>query len=98
MTVTTLDSTKFVGADNYVRAFSDEDARFALGRTLTFAAISVPLNLIFSFGIALILNRPIWARSIFRTIFYLPSIIPIVGVIWIWRYLMDTNFGLITQL
>jgi multiple sugar transport system permease protein len=89
-----LDSTNFVGADNYVRAFSDEDARFALGRTLTFAAISVPLNLVFSFGIALILNRPIWARSIFRTIFYLPSIIPIVGVIWIWRYLMDTNFGL----
>ncbi len=90
-----LEDTKFVGLDNYARAFSDQDALFAIGRTFTFIAFSVPLNLVVSFSIALMLNRPFKARGIFRTLFYLPSVIPVIATIWIWRLMLDNNYGLV---
>src|SRR5262245_39708974 len=52
-----LATVRFVGLENYVRALSDSDARFAIGRTLFFTAINVPLNLAISFCIALLLTR-----------------------------------------
>ena len=74
-----LASVKFLGLGNYLRALQDRNAIFALQRTATFALVSVPLNLLSSFCIALLLTRErLRARSVFRTPFYLPSIIPIV--------------------
>lgn len=90
-----LETASFVGASNYLRALSDPNARHALGRTLTYAAISVPLNLAVSFAIALLLNARLFGRGLFRTLFYIPSIIPLVAVAWIWKLLMDTNVGLV---
>lgn len=93
-----LEKTRFVGLDNYLNILGDQNAFFALGRTLTFAFITVPINLAISFIIALLLNQRILAKGIFRTIFYLPSVIPIVAVIWIWKLMMDNNFGLVNGL
>lgn len=88
-------TVRFVGLANYVRAWDDRNAWYALGRTVQFALITVPLNLTISFVVALMLNQPIAARSVFRTLFYLPSIIPLVAVAWIWKLMMDQNFGLV---
>jgi multiple sugar transport system permease protein len=93
-----LSTVRFVGLDNYVRAFNDRNALYALGRTVTFTLITVPLNLLISFSIALLLNQQIVARGFFRTLFYLPSIIPLVAVAWIWKLMMDQNFGLVNAL
>jgi multiple sugar transport system permease protein len=91
-----LATVKFLGLGNYLRALQDRNAIFALQRTATFTLMSVPLNLLSSFCIALLLTRErLRARGVFRTLFYLPSIIPIVAVVWIWRLIMDRNFGLV---
>jgi multiple sugar transport system permease protein len=94
-----LATLKFLGLGNYLRALQDRNAIFALQRTATFALVSVPLNLLCSFCIALMLTRErLRARGVFRTLFYLPSIIPIVATVWIWRLIMDGNFGLVNGL
>lgn len=60
--------------------------------------LSVPIKLGFSFVIALLLTQGIYFRGIIRTLFYLPAMIPVVAVAWIWKLLMDQNFGLVNGL
>ena len=88
--------SKFIGMDNYRRAFSDDRMFFSLGRTLLWAAINTPLWLIVTFCMALVLNQKgIKGRGFLRTLYYVPSIMPVVGVVWIWRIILDNNFGLL---
>jgi multiple sugar transport system permease protein len=93
-----LDNLKFLGAGNYVRAFNDPDARYALGRTLLWAGLNVPLWLGLSFGLALILNQDVRGRGFFRTLFYIPTIIPVVPMVWIWKIFLDQNVGLLNAI
>jgi len=88
-------TVRFIGLRNYTRFFEDQDALYAFRRTLLWSAINVPVWLVISFALALILNQSIRARDFFRTLFYLPSIIPIVGVVWAWRLILDPNNGLL---
>jgi multiple sugar transport system permease protein len=90
-----LNTVRFVGLANYTRALNDPNVRFSLGRTATFAAIYVPLNIAGAFCLALTLTRPIRGLGLFRTLFYLPSIIPVIASAWIWKSMMNTNFGLV---
>lgn len=93
-----INTVKFVGLDNYLRAFADRNTLYALQRTILFTLINVPLSLGLSFGIALLLTQKIYAQGLFRTLFYIPSIIPIVAGVWIWKLMMDTNSGLVNGL
>jgi multiple sugar transport system permease protein len=88
--------SKFVGMDNYTRAFADDRMYFSLNRTLLWAAINTPLWLVVTFCMALALNqKDIKGQGFFRTLYYMPSIIPVVGVVWIWKIILDNNFGLL---
>jgi multiple sugar transport system permease protein len=58
----------------------------------------VPLGLVLSLGLAMLLNQAIPARGFFRTLFYLPHIVPIVAVVWIWRIFLDQNFGILNAM
>jgi multiple sugar transport system permease protein len=89
---------KFLGLRNYVRAFTDPDTRFAFGRTLLWAAINLPTWMILSFILALILNQDVGARGLFRTLYYLPSIVPPVATVWVWKIILDQNFGLLNAI
>jgi multiple sugar transport system permease protein len=90
-----VDTVRWVGTRNYERIFLDSEAQHAFRRTLLWSALNVPLWLVASFTLALILNQSIKARGFFRTLFYLPSIIPAVGAVWAWRLLLDPNNGVI---
>ena len=61
-------------------------------------SLNVPIWLALSFTLALILNQGIRARGFFRTLFYLPSIIPAVGAVWAWRLLLDPNNGVVNAI
>lgn len=94
-----LDSLKFVGLGNYTRAFTaDEDAFFSFGQTLKWTSLNLPTWMILSFILALILNQDVRGRGFFRTAYYLPSIVPVVALIWIWRIVLDRNVGLLNAL
>lgn len=91
--------SKFVGLDNYTRAFSDDRMFLSLSRTLLWAAINTPLWLVVTFCMALVLNQKgIKGRGFLRTLYYVPSIVPIVGVVWIWKIILDNNFGLLNAI
>lgn len=85
----------FIGIDNYVMVFQDEKILFSLGRTFLYAAITVPLKLIFSFFIAYLLSSKIKGIGIFRTVYYIPSVLgSSVAVAVLWKALFRSD-GLI---
>jgi multiple sugar transport system permease protein len=90
-----LEQIKIVGAANYARALGDGEARFALGRTVFYTALSVPLGIVLALAIAIMLNQRVPGRGAFRTLFYLPTIVPIVATVWVWKIFLDQNFGLL---
>ncbi len=86
----------FIGLANFQQLFSNDLLfRQALGNTAIFTAISVPLNLVLAFFFALLLNRNIPGRPIFRTAFYFPSIVPSVALATLWVMMLRTHGGLI---
>ena len=90
---------KWVGTENYHRMFFD-DRRFAqaLQVTTTYVLLSVPLKLIFALAVAMILNRGIGGLGIYRSIYYLPSLLGgSVAVAIMWRQIFSYN-GLVNQL
>jgi len=90
-----VETVKFVGLDNYARAFEDPDVGFSLVRTILWGLANLPLWLVFSFLLALILNQDVKGGGLFRTIFYLPSLIPITAAVTAWRIILEKNFGLL---
>ena len=70
---------RFVLFANYVKAFTNDPLLGkAVGNTVYYAGIGVPLGLVGSLGCAILLNQPLKARALFRTMFFLPSITPVV--------------------
>ncbi|WP_320198998.1 carbohydrate ABC transporter permease [Agrobacterium sp. rho-13.3] len=93
-----LTSPKWVGASNYVRMFSS-DPKFLTSMRVTFSFVlfSVPLKLAFALGVALLLNRGIRGLSLYRAMFYLPSLLGAsVAVAILWRQLFAGN-GLVNK-
>jgi multiple sugar transport system permease protein len=87
---------RFVGMENYSRLFTD-DALFrkSLTNTAIYTVFSVPLGLVVAFIFALLLNREIPGRALFRAIFYFPAVIPSVATAILWIMLLNTQGGLI---
>jgi multiple sugar transport system permease protein len=82
-----LDPPKWIGLDNYIKLFTG-DRRFikSIWVTLTYVAWSVPLILVFSLSIAVALNRGLAGLAIYRSLFYIPSLIGgSVGIGLLWR-------------
>jgi len=90
-----LDTVKFVGLGNYARVFEDPDVSFSLVRTILWGLANLPLWLVLSFLLALILNQDVKGSGFFRTIFYLPSLIPITAAVTAWRIILEKNFGML---
>jgi multiple sugar transport system permease protein len=86
---------QYVGLANIERLFSDPLLPQSLKVTFVYTLISVPLGLIFSFFLATLINTRIRGIAIFRTIYYLPSIVPAVANAAIWAWIFNTDFGLL---
>lgn len=89
---------KFVGLENYVRAIRDRDAWASLGRTFRFSAVAVPLRIALAFALAVALNQRLKGKGVFRALFYVPTIIPLVASMLTWRVFVDKNFGLLNAI
>jgi len=90
---------KFLGLDNYARLFNDKDVLNAIWVTLRFALMAVPLGLIFPLMLALIVNsKNLFAKNIFRTLFYMPYMIPVVASVMVWGGILNSNSGWLNYL
>jgi putative chitobiose transport system permease protein len=88
-----LGETKFIGLDNFKRAFSDPEFRISIINSILFVAV-VPVLQLLSILLALLVNRKLKGISIFRTLIYIPVITSMVAVSIIWGFLFDPS-GLI---
>ncbi|KAB8145516.1 sugar ABC transporter permease [Chloroflexia bacterium SDU3-3] len=89
---------EWVGLANYTTIFNDELFRTASFNTLYYVIFSVPLGLLMSFGLALILNQKVRGEGIWRTIFYLPSVVPLVATTVLWMWIFNKDYGLLNSL
>ncbi len=84
---------KFVGLSNYARVLTDQGALPSILRTAGIAIIVVPLSLLICLFLSLLLNERFRGVGVFRTIWYLPSIIPSIAVVMMWRGMFLKNGG-----
>ncbi|MFF5010284.1 carbohydrate ABC transporter permease [Streptomyces phaeochromogenes] len=82
-----------VGFANYRELFADQMVRDSLWPTLVFVVVSVPMSIAAGLALAVLVNRPLKARGLFRTLLYLPAVVPPVGTGLIFKQLFDTNSG-----
>lgn len=87
---TPIDGT-FVGLRNYAELLNNAIFRRAAYNTFLFTAISVPLNMALSLGLAMLLNRSLYFRNWFRIAFLAPLVIPVASIVLIWQVLFDLN-------
>ncbi|USX22606.1 sugar ABC transporter permease [Oxalobacteraceae bacterium OTU3REALA1] len=93
-----LDNLRFVGLRNYAELLQTPLFWQALGNTLYFVVVGVPLSIAASLGAALLLNsRLTWFKGLFRTAFFAPVVTSLVAVAVIWRYLLHTRYGMINH-
>lgn len=94
------DETVYIGFTNWIRAiFSDEEVLLSFTRTIHFAAISLPIGLIFALFLAILLNsKNVVGKTVYRTLFYMPSMIPLVATVLIWNGVLNEHTGWINIL
>lgn len=88
----------FIGVDNYVKMLSDSETWDALLATFKYAIIEVPFSIAISLVLAVLLNRKMRGRSAYRTIFFLPMVCAPAAVAMVWRWLFNSEFGLINHI
>ncbi|WP_313731555.1 carbohydrate ABC transporter permease [Cohnella nanjingensis] len=87
---------KWIGLLNYKFMFTQDPLFFkSLGNTLYYVALSVPLNTVLGVLVAILMNQKVFGIRVFRTIFFLPSVVSGVAVALLWQWILDGNFGLI---
>lgn len=94
-----LQAPQWVGLKNYVTLFSrDEKLLKSIHNTLYFSMASLPLGIILGVGLALLLNTKVKGMSVYRTVYFLPVLVPDValGVLWLWVF--NANLGIINAL
>ncbi|OJX98080.1 MAG: sugar ABC transporter permease [Micrococcales bacterium 73-15] len=91
-----LNAPSFIGAENYVRAFTEEDSLKALANTVVYAVSYAPLVIIVALAVALLLNRSdLWLRSLMRTVIFVPFIISMAVAALAWSFIIDARTGLL---
>lgn len=93
-----LRNLRWVGLDNYARLLRTPLFWQAVGNTLFFVAVGVPLSIGASLGAALLLNAPgVRWPALFRTALFVPVVTTLVAVAVVWRYLLHTRYGLVNH-
>jgi multiple sugar transport system permease protein len=92
----TLRPPRWIGLENY-RILFTEDPLFwtSLYNTLYLVALGLPVGMLVSLGIALLMNQKLKGMAFYRTVFYLPSITPVVATSILWLWLLNPEMGLV---
>ncbi|EET58274.1 ABC transporter, permease protein [Marvinbryantia formatexigens DSM 14469] len=87
----------FIGLQNYEKVFGDGEVWQALINTFKYAIVEVPFSIVIALVLAVLLNRKIKGRSVYRTIIFLPMVAAPAAVAMVWRWLFNSDFGLINN-
>lgn len=90
---------KFIGLQNYVYALTKDDLFIpAIVKTFYYAILVVPPAIVLSLAIAVLLNQKLAGTSFWRTMFFLPTLTPVVAAAILWRWMLNPNVGLVNYL
>ncbi len=87
----------WIGFDNFKGLLGDEVFWITLKNTAFYALLALPLGAIVAIGLALMLNAKIKGMAFYRTIFFLPSLVPLVSLAVLWLWLFNGEYGLINS-
>ena len=94
-----LTAPAFVGLKNFRYLFTQDPAFWpSLGVTGLYVLMIVPGSLAAGLALALLLNRQLPGIRLFRTIFYLPAVLPLVATLALWKFIYNPDYGLANQL
>ena len=85
---------RYVGLDNFIKMAGDANFHTAVLHTFTYLIGYIPTVLVLGLGLALILNTPLKGKVFFRGAYFLPVISPWVAVALLWRWIFNSNYGL----
>lgn len=88
----------FIGLGNYQKMFADTAVWQALWNTCKYAVVEVPFSIAIALVVAVLLNGKIRGRSFWRTIYFLPMVAAPAAVAMVWRWLYNSEFGLLNHL
>lgn len=87
----------FCGLDNYKKLFEEPDLMLALKNTILYAVITVPIGLFISLLLATLLNAKIKGKSIYRTLYFLPSVTMAAAVAMVWKWIYNEQMGILNS-
>lgn len=91
-----LSHGEYVAFENYRRLLSQDPLFWkSLGNTFLYALLAVPLGVLGSLGAALLLNAGVRGQRVFRTLFYLPSMVPAVASALLWLWILNPENGIL---
>ena len=89
---------RWIGLENYVELMTrDELFMRVMGNTIYFVILGVPAGIIVAFLLAALLNNKLKFRPIFRTLFFLPTLVPAAASAEVWRWVFNSNWGVINS-
>lgn len=91
-----LTAPRWVGLQNFSKAFTRDPLFWqSLKVTTAYSFVSIPLMLACGFLIALLMNQKVKGIYLFRTIYYIPTVLPSVAVAFLWTWILNPQFGLL---
>ena len=90
--------THFVGLDNYKQLIDDAEVWTTFGNTLKYVVFTVPIGLFLSICIAALLNAKIRGTSIYRTLYFLPSVTMAAAVAMVWKWVFNEKMGILNSI
>jgi len=90
-----LDPPKFVGTANYVELARDDRFWHSVRNTFTYVLFAIPSGMAVGLGLALLLNQKVAGIKVFRTLFFLPTVVPLVANSVLWIRLLNPQQGLV---
>ena len=90
--------THFIGLDNYKQLIGDAEVWTTFGNTLKYVVFTVPIGLFLSICIAALLNAKIRGTSIYRTLYFLPSVTMAAAVAMVWKWVFNEKMGILNSI
>jgi multiple sugar transport system permease protein len=92
-----FDPPQWAGLSNYRELLGDPRFWLSVGNTAYFAMMAVPLGMLVGLLLALLLNLKVRGMAFYRTMFFLPSIVPLIATCVLWNQILNPQFGLLNE-
>lgn len=92
-----FEAPNFIGFKNYIQLFNDSKFYKSLFNTFFYAVLTVPLSLLISLLLSYLLNKKIEGMKFFRTVYYLPVLVPLTAVSFVFFWIFNTQIGIVNR-